>query len=219
MFKTPFQLSIVTILLLFSEITSGQVTGVKYFIRHNPKTNLHDCHLIITDGSATSAIHRTQFNAQFSLVAPAGSIMQIAERYFPLQDNQSYTGKDACEWKIASVIRAPQVTPDRDYFGIVPTLGPSAQYNDLKTGDTIRIFSVSVEPNPKNPADVRLFDNNTDPNSSAAGMRGANFGNGFTIGGLTQCYNGNYIYTASIIQKNIDKSKSADKTQKVKNKG
>lgn len=149
MFKTTFHFSIFIAFLLSPGIVSGQVTGVKYFIKHNTKTNLYDCHLIITEGSATSTIHRTQFNAQYSIVAPSGSIMQIAERYFPLQDHQTYTGTKPCEWKIASVIRTPEVTPDKDYFGIVPTLGPSAQYDNIKAGDTIKIFSISVEPKPK----------------------------------------------------------------------
>jgi len=217
MFKTTFHFNTFIAILLSAGIVSGQVTGVKYFIKHNTKTNLYDCHLIITEGSATSAIHRTQFNAQYSIVAPTGSIMQIAERYFPLQDHQTYTGTKPCDWKIASVIRTPEVTPDKDYFGIVPTLGPSAQYDNITAGDTIKIFSLSVEPKPKNNSEVRIFDNATDPTSSGTGMRGANFGNGFTIGGVTQCYTGNYIYTPSNAGKNSDKSKSKD--SKMKSKG
>lgn len=217
MFKTTFHFSIFIAFLLSPGIISGQVTGVKYFIKHNTKTNLFDCHLIITEGSATSTIHRTQFNAQYSIVAPSGSIMQIAERYFPLQDHQTYTGTKPCEWKIASVIRTPEVTPDKDYFGIVPTLGPSAQYDNIKAGDTIKIFSISVEPKPKNISEVRIFDNASDPTSSATGMRGANFGNGFTIGGITQCYTGNHTPTSTSKQKFIDKSKNKD--LKMKSKG
>ncbi len=216
MFKTTFHLSAIIAILLFSEIICSQVTGVKYFIQHNPKTNLHDCHLIITGGSATSAIHRTQFNAQYSIVAPTGSIMQIVERFLPLQDHQSYTGTKPCEWKIASVVRTPAATPDKDYFGIVPTLGPTSQYDNLKVGDTIKIFSISVEPKPKNVTDVRIFDNISDPNSSAAGMRGANFGNGFTIGGVSQCYTGNYTFDPSAILKNGEKSKRKDQKMKIK---
>jgi hypothetical protein len=143
--------------------------------------------------------------------------MQIAERYFPLQDHQTYTGTKPCEWKIASVIRTPEVTPDKDYFGIVPTLGPSAQYDNIKAGDTIKIFSISVEPKPKNSSEVRIFDNTSDPTSSATGMRGANFGNGFTIGGITQCYTGNHTPTSTSKQKFIDKSKNKD--LKMKSKG
>lgn len=205
MFKTFFYFNTVLAFLLNSGIVFGQVTGVKYFIRHNPQTILYDCHLIVTEGSATSAIHRTQFNAQYSIITPTGSIVQIADRYFPLQNNQTFTGTDPCEWKIASVIRSPEVTPGKDYFGIVPTLGPTAQYNNLNTGDTIKIFSLSVEPKPKNISEVRIFDNATDPNSSAAGMRGANFGNGFTIGGITQCYTGNHSPASTKAQKTSEK--------------
>ena len=217
MFKSSFNIGTIICISLLSGILTGQVTAVKYFINHNDQTGLYDCHVIITEGNAKIISERTQFNAQYSIVVPTGSMVKIAHKYMPLQDHQNYTGKIPCEWRIASVIKSPEAMPEKDMYGIVPTLGPSAQYNDLKAGDTIKLFSIDVDPLPLKRNDVRLFENNSDPTSSALGMRGANFANGFTIGGVLQRYTGNFYPKSPLQQINVEKSKN--KELKQKNKG
>jgi hypothetical protein len=202
-----FLLNLRILTLLFvgcmSHLAYSQVTGVKYGVHKNAKNGHFDCYIYISEGEAKSAIHRTQFNAQYSVLVPAGSAVSMAERFMPLQDNQTYNGHTPCEWRIASVVRAPQIMPDKDFYGIIPSMGPTSQYNDIKAGDTIKLFSLSVIPSPKSSSEVRLFENNKDPVSSDAGMSGANFANGFTIGGLTQLYKGNFEFK----QKNNSPSK------------
>jgi hypothetical protein len=72
-------------------------------------------------------------------------------------------------------------------------LAPTAFYNDIKAGDEIKLFSLKVNPIVDCAEGVRLYDNQEDPNSGAAGMMGADFSNGFTIGGVEQKYAGNSL--------------------------
>lgn len=202
----------VTLILFLSTILNptrnfAQVTGVKYVLSFNEATGLFDAGIVIAEGQATSAVHRTQFNAQYSFLVPAGSDVNISKRYMPLQDHQEYKGFVPCDWKIASIVKSPEIMPDKDFYGIIPTLGPSAQYNDLKKNDTVRIFSIAVTPIPNNKGDVRLFENSKDPSATSKGMSGANFTNGFTIGGLQQRYAGNIV----LKKKKSDKTKKMDK--------
>jgi len=50
----------------------SEVTGVKYHMQYNQDSCWYDCYIIISEGSATNAILRTQFNAQYTVIAPTG---------------------------------------------------------------------------------------------------------------------------------------------------
>ncbi|MBK9736277.1 MAG: T9SS type A sorting domain-containing protein [Saprospiraceae bacterium] len=154
---------------------------------------LHDCYLVITEGSASNQIHRTQFNAQFTIVVPTNAKLEVAKKYLPLENNNNYTGVNPTKWTIGSIVIAPISDPAHDFYAIVPTLSPTAQYNNLKSGDSLLLFSLRISPTFCG-REARLFENDSDPNSSSAGMAGGDFSNGFTIGGVTQKYKGN-IYT------------------------
>ncbi|MBK9735559.1 MAG: cadherin-like domain-containing protein [Saprospiraceae bacterium] len=169
----------------------SQVTAVKYQIRYNTTNCRYDCYIIITGGSATLSAHRAQFNAQYSIIVPTGSTFSVAQNYMPLQNNQTYTGVTPLKWAIGSTVFAPAAQPGSDFYSITPTLSPTSFYNNLATGDTVRIFSLAISPVTNCGSGIRIFENGVDPGSSAPGMGGGDFSNGFTIGGVGQKYTGN----------------------------
>ncbi|MBK8701459.1 MAG: hypothetical protein IPN29_18705 [Saprospiraceae bacterium] len=167
------------------------VTGVKYQMRFDTSTCLFDCYVIITQGSATTIAQRVQSNAQYSILVPTGSLIEVDSSYMPLQNNQTYTGTMAMTWSLTNQLIAPCAQPQHDFYSIIPVLAPASFYNNISTGDTIRLFSLRVSPIPNCAEDIRIFENGVDPNSSAPCMQGADFSCGFTIGGASQDYTGN----------------------------
>ncbi|MGB4841252.1 MAG: hypothetical protein WBP08_19750, partial [Saprospiraceae bacterium] len=140
-----------------------QVTDVKYQIRYNTSNCRYDCYLIIVAGSATTSQQRAQFNAQYSVVVPAGSSISVAQNFMPLQNNQNYTGTTPLRWILSSSVLAPGAEPQSDFYGITPTLSPASFYNNLVAGDTIRLFSLAISPVPNCGSGIRIFRNDIDP--------------------------------------------------------
>ena len=70
------------------------------------------------------------------------------------------------------------------FFAFKPTLSPIGFYNDLDTGDTVRLFTLKVEN--VCAEEIRLFDYNTDPVPIVP--QGANIGCGFTLGSINSLY-------------------------------
>lgn len=176
-------------LFLISAHLQAQVTGVDFQIKYDTVQCRYDCYIIINSGSAISAIHRTQFSSQYSIVVPTGSTVEVAENFMPLKYNQNYTGTDPQYWNVSSTIFAPDTMPQSDFFSITPSLSPVAQFNDLYTGDTVKIFSLNITtPSPTCDDEIRVFRNGIDPPSSAPGMDGGDFSCGYTIGGVSQVY-------------------------------
>ena len=183
-------LSIVLTCLFLPMFISAQVSSVKYLMKYNPMTSYQDCYIVIEAGSATTPIQRAQFNSQYSLVVPTGSEIEVVEVYMPLQNNQNYQGTTPLNWVIASTVNSPPITPNKDYYAIATTLSPTSFYNNLATGDSVKLFSIKTSPIFCN-NEVRIFNNLTDPKSTDPGMNGGVFDNGFTIGGVQQVYSGN----------------------------
>ncbi|MBK7787220.1 MAG: cadherin-like domain-containing protein [Saprospiraceae bacterium] len=188
---TLITIAMVCIILL--EQGFSQVTGVKYLMKYNTTTCKFDACIVITAGSATTAPQRAQFNSQYSVVVPTGTTISIGENdsHNPIQNNQTYGGTTPLKWVISSAVLSPAAAPTLDFHSITPTLSPTSFYNNLATNDTIRLFSLNVNPMPSCGVGIRPFQNGVDPGSSAAGMNGGDFTNGFTIGGTAQDYTGN----------------------------
>jgi len=194
--------------ILILQTAQAQISGVNYRLKFNEKTNLFDCYLVIKDGNATTLRDRAQFNAQYTILVPTGSNVEMVKTYMPLQNNQNYTGFQPMEWSLANSIRRPGADPFYDFVSIVPSLSPASFYNDLKEGDEVRLFSLKVTPITECGASVKIFDNGADLNSGSRGMDGGDFSNGFTIGGVEQKYFGNdpqFIPTLDVI-KDVQKS-------------
>lgn len=172
---------------------NAQVQQVGYGLKYNPETKLFDCYLKIEKGQALLTRHRIQFNAQLSIIVPTGSTLSLAQNHMPLVDNINYKGSKPAKWNISNSIKKPASMSNSDIFSIVPSLTPTAFYNDLNEGDEVKLFSVSISPLPKCAEGVRLFDNESDPTSADSGMHGGDFRNGFTIGSAEQKYAANYM--------------------------
>ncbi len=178
-------------LLTCSYAAEAQVTKANYKVQFNEKTNLFDCYMVVKAGSAESIRERAQFNAQFTLVVPAGSQVIMAESLMPLQNNQKYESKSASQWFISNFSQSPESDPFRDFVSVVPSLSPSAFYNDLKEGEEVKLFSLKITPIVDCGSNVRLFEKGIDPDSGDRGMDGGDYSNGFTMGSTDQLYSGN----------------------------
>ncbi len=177
--QTLFKVSYTTILLFTSYFcqSQDQVTGVRYYMEYNYDNCQYDCSIIIDEGNATLAPYRTQFNSNYTIVVPTGTTINIEETYLPIQNNQNYTGTVPADWVIgASAINANGL--GIDYHPIVPSISPSAQFNDITEGDTLKLFSFSVDGNTDCGAGVRFYENGVDQNAN-----GADYSSGYTIGG------------------------------------
>jgi len=184
-------------ILLFCLMTSSlaaQVQGVDYLMEFNCETNKYDVSIVILSGSATTIPQRVQFNSQISILVPTRSPFVITDNYMPLQNNQNFTGTIPLEWAFGGEVYAPAAQPQNDFYSIVPTLAPASFYNNLQPGDIVTLFSFTSD---GYSPEVRFFENGVDPGPSAPGMIGADFSNGFTIGGLNQLYNGNLVETCT----------------------
>ncbi len=177
--------------IFITQRSQAQVTSVNYRLVYNVDSCWYDALLIINAGSATTSAQRTQFNAQFSVVVPAGDTISIVKRYFPLIGNGALAGTVPTNWNITSDILAPAAEPQSNFYSIVPVIAPACHYNILNSGDTVKLFSIRVSSIKNCGSGIRIFRNGVDPQSNAAGMQGSDFNNGFTIGGSQQRYNAN----------------------------
>lgn len=165
----------------------AQIESVNYWMKYDSATCYYDCYAIMNAGSTSTPDQRIAFNAQFSLVLQAGDSVVVAQNYEP-----RVAGVPAL-WAISSKIKAPSAQPANDFWSIVPTISPTAYYPvGTNAGDTIRLFSIrKIGTTELCGEDIRIFINGVDPNSSASGMQGSDFNNGFTMGSTQQLYNAN----------------------------
>ncbi len=178
--------------LLFNAILQGQtIQSLDYLLKYDSTTCWYDFHIIILDGYAEGIGQRTQFNAQITIVIPTGTTIAFGDKYMPLQNNQGYSGTLPMDWNFGPTVSDPISSPGNDFISITPTLAPTSQYNNIYAGDTIKLFSVEVNGDSNCGEGVRLYENGVDPTSSDPEMEGADFSNGFTIGGFIQLYNEN----------------------------
>lgn len=178
-------------LLFLSGGLTAQVTSVDYQLKYDTAACQYDAYVIINAGSATTVPQRIQFNAQYSIVVPTGTTLSVTQSYMPLQNNASYTGTVPLTWAAGTPVTAPAAQPESDFYSITPDLGITSHYNDLNAGDTVKIFSISVDTVFDCSQGIRIYENGVDPDSDAPGMGMADFSNGFTLGSIDQIYSAN----------------------------
>ena len=176
---------------LITQFGYTQIQSVDYSLRYNSETCLFDCYLIVNKGKTKSTVSRAQFNSQITVVIPVTSNAFVVESFMPLRDNQSYRSSEPVAWEITNELEQPAELSNSRLVSISPILAPTAFYNDLEAGDEVKLFSLKVNPIENCASGVRLFENGKDPISASEGMMGADFSNGFTIGGVQQKYAGN----------------------------
>jgi hypothetical protein len=182
----------VWIFLAFQSL-SGQVTDVKYFLKYNHSADLFDCYLVVEAGAATTVMQRTQFNAQMTVVVPAGTRLHVGQNHWPRVQNQNYNSTQPINWNGLLLVKASSECLANDYYSIVPSLSPTSQYNNLAAGDTIKLFSLAIDTLKGCASDIRLFENGSDISSDHPCAGSIDLRNGFTMGGITQLYNGNVV--------------------------
>ena len=192
-------------LLTITVLSIAQINNVSYRLSFNPVTNQYDCYLHVIDGQTKKTLDRVQHNAQLTLLVPTGSAVEVVKNYMPLQNNQDFNGTKPMVWDKSNVIEKPASDPIHDYVSIVPQLFPTSFYHDLKSGDQVKLFSLSISHVANCGEDVQLFNNQEGLTSKEAGMKGADFRNGFTIGGIGQKYTRNEISVTPVLDivKNI----------------
>lgn len=175
--------------LPFASSLKAQIDSVKYLLQYNPQEDVFDMYLYIAGGKATSVLQRTATNTQISVLVPTGATFSIFKKYMPLQNNQNYAGTKPTEWSMGYSVIKPTIIPEYDIYSVVPLLSPSSQYNNLNTGDSIKIFSLKIKLKSGCFADVKLFDSSIAPPDSPA-FNGADFSQGVTIGGTKPLFKG-----------------------------
>ena len=130
--------------LFLTQHVQAQVTSVNYQLKYDADSCRYDAYIIINAGSASTVARRTQTNAQYTIVVPTGTSISIARNYMPLQGNQTYTGTVPNPWLITTSAIAPGAAPEYDFHSITPSLSISSQYNNLNSGDTVKIFSLNI---------------------------------------------------------------------------
>jgi len=183
------------LLILFFGITTSsikaQVSNVKYQLKYNSDSCWYDAFLIIVSGSASNITQRTQDYSQFSVLVPTGTNINVIKNYMPIENNQSYTGSIPVNWNIGGVIGAPTIEPNFDFFMFSPSLDSVSHYNNMNIGDTIKLFSLSVDSIFSCGSGIRIFENVSDPGPMAPGMGNVDFSNQLNLVGSTVLYEEN----------------------------
>jgi hypothetical protein len=189
--KTIYHFTLFIALLCIRTNTYAQVSALMYQLEYSTFDSSYTVYIKIIIGSAIDPKQRAQYNSQISLVLPAGTDLAIQKMHMPLQNNSKYEGTSPLRWEIASTVTSPSSDAKHDFISITPILSPISFYNDLNPNDEVKLFTFKVSKTPSDPTAVRFYDNNIDPNSSAAGMGGGDFTNHFTIGDIKEDYTGN----------------------------
>jgi len=135
-------------LFVFINSAVSQVTSVKYLMEYNDQTSLYDCKIVIDEGETTEYLDRIQFNSIYSVVVPTGAQVFVDTLYNPREFNQFYQGIIPCLWQMSGAELALPTQPLNDFHSIFPNLSPPSAYDDLKAGDTVSLFSLSIDVDP-----------------------------------------------------------------------
>lgn len=176
------------ILVSISTSINAQLKKSDLRLDYNPETSHYDVYFIVKEGSATTALDRTHASAQISFNVPKGADAEIKKAYNPIKGNTVSGSDDKPQtWYINATVESPGITPERDYFTVETPWTPVSRYNNLSEGDSVKLFSISIDTD--DPCSIRLFDNENDPGPLDAGFFGADFSNTIIIGGSTNSFN------------------------------
>lgn len=176
--------------LPFASGLIAQIDSVKYLLEYNTSTGNFDISVFIVGGKATTVSRRTLSKTQISIIIPTGASLEIAERFMPLENNQTYTGTIPNAWKKSAHVVNPVVFPDYDIHSIAPAFSTPSQFNNVESGDTIKLFSVDIKLRSGCLSDVKLFEREMNM-YCGPGLGGGDFSQGMSIGSIKELYAGN----------------------------
>ena len=166
----------VAISLMFFGNAFSQDTNTNLNLRYNTTLARYELW-----AKPTSSLNFNLGPSQISLVFPAS----MADA--PL----TVTSVSGGTWTDNSRIYAPTVTPSLDYHAFASIGAPVTWVGNTET----LIFHFTLPGGCV--AGLRVFDNNTDPDSNGAGMQGGDFFNTFNDAAFTDHYNGVYNNTGT----------------------
>lgn len=168
------KISLITALILLA-LTSYLQGQIQLTVRWNTNLNRYEVFMKPNFTASKNSIGPTQISIVVPSDAPDESL-QITSRSIGFSD--------------ADIITSPISAPNSDFHG----LGSIGGKIDLFQNQESLLFSFIFSDN-KCREGVRLFNNETDPDSKAPGMGGADFSNsiyGFNLDGLNEIYSSNY---------------------------
>lgn len=177
----------IAMLLSISSIAHAQ-RGIELTLKHSANSNRYEVY-------AKPNFSKRNFllgPSQITLVLPS----EVADEKLRISN------VDGGTWEDNSVVYKPLANERNDYHGVA-TMGAKT---DLVEGNETLLFSFSLPKNIKS-SEVRLFDNNEDPNSSAPGMQGGDFSNTLNDAIAGDFYLGNYKETSKKTVNPKDKKK------------
>ncbi len=182
------KLTFIGVLLLCYQNTGvAQVTGVDLQLKFDTTTCNYAVYMIVASGQATIPGHHIQANSTVTLVVPTGTSISVDQLYNPKIINTT----NPLTWSQSEFLISPCAQPQHDFYSFIPDITSIGKYDHLNPNDTIKLFSININPFPTCGSEVRLWENGVDPPSHAPCMSGADFNNGFTIGSFIQLYQSN----------------------------
>jgi hypothetical protein len=119
--KTRILLAVAFIGSFFlTQNVQAQVTSVNYQLKYDADSCKYFACIIINAGSASTVARRTQTNSQYTIVVPTGTSISVNRSYFPLRNNQTYTGTEPAPWNITTSVIAPDTMPDLTFTLLHP---------------------------------------------------------------------------------------------------
>ncbi|MFT6781929.1 MAG: hypothetical protein ACJA1A_001854, partial [Saprospiraceae bacterium] len=188
-----FRYSLLSVLFFLFGLNniSAQVTGVDFLLEYSIDSCSYIASIIVVEGNAIAPNQRAQFNSSYTVVVPFGSSLVVESSINPKLNNLiSGNGTVPITWAISNFVEGPPVTPDLSYFTVIPDISVASFHNNTFLGDTIKLFSFSIDPLMDCGDEVRLFINGSDPNSSQM-PSGLDYSCGFELGNDGQDYVGN----------------------------
>lgn len=159
-------------MLIYIEDSYGQ-KGLELTLKYNSQSGKYEVYA------------KPNFSQRNFLLGPSQITMvfpsAVADEKLRIQNSDGGT------WEDNSVVFSPAVTPTSDYHGIT-TMGAKT---DFIEGVETMLFSFLLSAN-INPTEVKLFENEKDPKSSAPGMKGGDFSNTINSALAEEYYLGNY---------------------------
>lgn len=178
------KLFFVIILIFCLSKANAQIKDVSFQLQYDKDKSVFNCYLIVNKGDAYSKKNRIQYNSQLTIVTPKNSVLKMVESFSPLQDNAYLNGVKPLKWFVGNELKNISTINQSNIFSIIPTVSPTAYYNNLDQNSVVKLFSFSVSPMPECAQGVRLFDNNSDNGISTDEAKGGDFSNTISIGGL-----------------------------------
>jgi hypothetical protein len=159
-------------MLMIGKETSAQ-KGLELTVKYNAESDKYEVYA------------KSNFTKKNFLLGP--SQITLAIPALVRDEKLRIYNSDGGTWEDNTRTYAPAANTTVDYHAI-GTLGAKT---DLSEGNESLLFYFSLPKN-VNPSEVRIFENGTDPNSAAAGMKGGDFSNAINDALADEVYLRNY---------------------------